>query len=386
MNICLTCNYSTLSREYAGAQIATHNLATQLARMGHHVFAVYTTCEEIVPPPDINYEIIWARDVGRYRMRYRGLNIFPVVKAVHELASRTHLDVIQGAADEAVLLPFVARKHKCIFTMVIHRPFYPKMNSAKLLLRPDRCLLEHLCFMEWFAFTKAQRVFSVSAYTKNHVVENLGLKPEKIEVVYNGFASEFFNVRRQNMSMNGTEIVFHGRLNPQKGVDTLLKSLALVTKQLDGTKKIHLNIVGRGPWEQEYRELARSLGISQNVSFPGWMSIEQMAELFSKASLSILPTRTESFALNIGEAMAAGVPIISTNVDSVPEIITDGKTGLLVPPDNPEALAEKMLYAVTHPAEMEANARAGRTWVRENFTWEKVAEKYTLAYEELLKA
>ena len=111
-----------------------------------------------------------------------------------------------------------------------------------------------------------------------------------------------------------------------------------------------------------------------------------MAELFSKASLSILPTRTESFALNIGEAMAAGVPIISTNIDSVPEIITDGKTGLLVPPDNPEALAEKMLYAVAHPAEMEENARVGRTWVRENFTWEKVAEKYALAYEELLKA
>ncbi len=385
MNICITSNYSPWSEGHGGDQIVVHNLATQFSRMGHRAFVVYTTSEKIVPPVGINYQIIWARDLGRSQMRYRGFNSFPIARAVCKLASQTHLDIIQGNGDDAALLPFVARRHKCFLTVVIHRPTYPKMNSLKFLIRPDKWVFENLCYLEWFAFSQADRLFSVSQFTKAHVVANLGLNAEKIDVPYNGFSSEFFNVQRKVTSWDKVEIVFHGRFNPQKGIDTLLNALALAIKQLNNREKIHLNLVGSGPWEQEYRELARSLGISENVSFPGWLEASQTAELMSQASLSVLPTRAESFAVNIGEAMAAGVPIISTNVDSVPEIITDGKTGLLVPPDDPEALAEKILYAIAHPVEMEAIAQAGRRWVKDNFTWEKVAEKYCHAYEALLK-
>ena len=226
--------------------MVTHNLARQFARMGHRVFVVYTTPEEIVPSEDVNYEIIWAKDAGRYRMSRRALNIFPVAKAVYKLASRTHIDIIQGTADEAALLNFVAAKVNSVFTMGLHRPLYPKLHSIKFLARPDRCLVEHLCFLEWYAYSKARRVFAVSNYSKEHVIANLGLKAEKIEVVYNGIADEFLDVSREKVGPNEVEIVTMGRLESQKGIDILLESLALVMNKLIG-KKIHLTFCGRGP-------------------------------------------------------------------------------------------------------------------------------------------
>src|SRR4030042_4420949 len=115
MNICLTCNYSPWSAYAGGGQMVTHNLAKQLVKTGHRVFVVYTTSEKIVPSEDVNYEIIWARDVGKYKHRWRGFNIFPVLCAVQKLSSQTRIDQLHGAADEAALPPHPARKDSCVF-------------------------------------------------------------------------------------------------------------------------------------------------------------------------------------------------------------------------------------------------------------------------------
>jgi len=363
--------------------MVTHNLAKQFVRMGHRVFVVYTTPEEIVPSEDVNYEIIWANDAGRYRMSRRALNIFPVAKAVYKLASRIHIDIIQGVADEAALLHFVAGKVNSVFTMGLHRPLYPRLNSVKFLTRLDRCLVEHLCFLEWYAYSRARRVFAVSDYSKRHVIANLGVKAEKIEVVYNGIADQFLNVERERASSDEVEIVTMGRLEPQKGIDILLESLALISNRLKD-KRIHLTVCGMGPYQEEYERLAEGLGISESVSFVGWVDQPELAQRFARTSLCVLPSRVESFGLTIGEAMAAGVPTISTNTSAIPEIITDGEDGLLVPPEDPEALAEAIIYAIENPAVMDGMAEAGRKRIKECFTWDNVAEKYCRAYESLL--
>ena len=82
--------------------------------------------------------------------------------------------------------------------------------------------------------------------------------------------------------------------------------------------------------------------------------------------------------------MAAGVPTISTNTSAIPEIITDGEDGLLVPPENPEALVEAIIYALENPVMMDRMAGAGREKIKECFTWDRVAAKYCRAYESLL--
>jgi glycosyltransferase involved in cell wall biosynthesis len=363
--------------------MVTHNLARQFAYMGHRVFVVYTTPEEIVPSEEVNYEIIWARDAARYRMSRRALNIFPVAKAVYGLASRIHVDIIQGVADEAALLHFVAGRNNSVFTMGLHRPLYPKLRSVKFLARPDRCLLEHLCFLEWYAYSRAKKVFAVSDYSKRHVIANLGLRADKIEVVYNGIASEFFDVPRERISPDEVEIVTMGRLEPQKGIDILLESLPPVVNRLKD-KKIHLTVCGRGPCQEEYEKLAESLGILGWVSFVGWVDQPELAQRFSRASLCVLPSRVESFGLTIGEAMAAGIPTISTNTSAIPEIITHGVNGLLVPPEDSEALAEAIIYAIESPAVMNEMAEAGKKRIKECFTWGRVAEKYCRAYDSLL--
>ena len=84
--------------------------------------------------------------------------------------------------------------------------------------------------------------------------------------------------------------------------------------------------------------------------------------------------------------MAAGVPTISTNTSAVPEIITSGVDGLLVPPEDPEALANAIVYAIQNPEEMDKMARAGKKRIEENFTWEIVAKRYCAAFERLLNS
>lgn len=362
----------------------THNLANQLSQMGHRVFVVYATSGEIVPSEDANYEIIWAKDFGRYKYSWRRLNMFSTARAVKKLASRTHIDIIQGTTYEASLLHLVAKRNKCIFVMTIHRPYYPKLNSARLLVRPDILYRENVCFLEWYAFRKARKIFAVSNYAKAHVIANLGLRAEKIEVIYNGIAPEFLDIRRKNIPTDEIKLTSYGRLEPQKGIDILLKSLVLVLNGLKRNQKVHLTIAGED--EGQYEKLAENLGLSENVNFVGWLNSEQLRQLLSETSLCVLPSRVESFGLAMGEVMAAGVPIISTNTSSIPEIITDGKTGLLAPPENPEALAEKILYAINNPSEMEAIAQAGRKRIKKNFTWEKSAERYCLAFESLLNS
>jgi len=352
--------------------------------MGHRVFVVYSASEQIVPLEGVSYEIIWAKDIGKYKHSWRRLNIFTIARAVQKLASRTHIDIIQGITYEATLLHLVAKRNNCIFVMTIHRPYYPKLNSARLLVRPDILYRENVCFLEWYAFRKARKLFAVSNYAKAHVIANLGLKAEKIEVIYNGIAPEFFDVRQRNIPTDEIKLTSYGRLEPQKGIDILLKSLVLVLNGLERNQKVHLTIAGED--EGQYEKLAENLGLSENVNFVGWLNSEQLRQLLSETSLCVLPSRVESFGLAMGEVMAAGVPIISTNTSSIPEIITDGETGLLVPPENPEALAEKILYAINHPAEMGAIAQAGRKRIKENFTWEKIAERYCQAFESLLNS
>jgi len=216
---------------------------------------------------------------------------------------------------------------------------------------------------------------------------------EKIEVVYDGIASEFFDIPRMNTGAEIT-ITTWGRFDSSKGADILLNALPTVLENLPATRRIHVNIAGQEPkhhfWHPSYSEecgrLVEDLGIGDKVSFLGWISDAQLRGLLSRTSLCVFPTRGEGFGLMIGEAMAAGIPTISTDVGPVPEIITNGETGLLAPPENPEALAEKILYAINHPAEMGAIAQAGRKRIKENFTWEKVAGRYCIAFESLLNS
>jgi len=153
-------------------------------------------------------------------------------------------------------------------------------------------------------------------------------------------------------------LLFVGRLHPEKDLETLL----LGFKKLSDTRKdVTLVIVGDGPDEARCKNLAQTLGISSAVRFIGYIARDNMPKYYNSADIYILTSLWEELSNTIMEAMASGIPVIATAVGGNPYLVKDGRTGYLVPPRNPQALAQKIAYSLNHAEETEkmaANALA----------------------------
>lgn len=161
------------------------------------------------------------------------------------------------------------------------------------------------------------------------------------------------------------EVVFVGELRYAKGIDLLLEAIAAVRTR----HPIRGLIVGDGPDAGKLRERAASLGIGDAVTFPGAMPARQA---FAKGRILVIPSRWESFPYIVLEAAAAGIPMITSDVGGIPEIVA-GTDTRLVPPGDVAAIAEALTMAIEQPAEAIARARHLRTAVQAKFTVDKMA-------------
>jgi glycosyltransferase involved in cell wall biosynthesis len=150
--------------------------------------------------------------------------------------------------------------------------------------------------------------------------------------------------------------LFMGMLTAAKGVHDLLEAWALVVKSLPGARLV---LAGAGDIEG-VRGRARELGIEHALATPGWVTGEAKAQLLREASVFVLPSHWEAMPMSILEAMAAGVPVVATQVGGVPTLVEPGRTGFLVAPRDPRALAEALVAVLAEPARrtaLGANAR-----------------------------
>jgi len=148
----------------------------------------------------------------------------------------------------------------------------------------------------------------------------------------------------KRMTGNELRILTVGRHVFVKGHRDLIAAVAIVKRRIPGLK-LHLSIVGEGPMTDDYRELAESLGIAGSVAFPGQVDRVGIFGLYDQADLFCLPSLSEGTPKVILEAMARGTPVIATAVGGVPSVVRHNETGILVPPSDPEGLAnaiEKM--------------------------------------------
>jgi glycosyltransferase involved in cell wall biosynthesis len=232
----------------------------------------------------------------------------------------------------------------------------------------------------------ADLVLSLSEFSRRDLARAYRLPSSRIVVTYAGVDPSFTPRPSQQCSPDDPfTLLFCGRLNgprEQKGLDVLLKSLPLVLRH----HKVVLNIIGTGPRLAQYQSLSRELGVSQQVQFLGFVEHDHMPSRYQQADLLILPSRRESFGLVLAEAMASGLPVVATKVGAIPEVVEDGGTGLLVHPDDPEALASVINSLLSNPETMKSMGAKGRIRVQEHFTWDKVARRVTDAYGRALQS
>ncbi len=177
----------------------------------------------------------------------------------------------------------------------------------------------------------------------------------------------------------GTELLFVGRLRYYKGVDDLLRALVQVPTA-------RLTVVGDGPMRGEWEALARQLGLAERVTFTGEVPDDELPARYAAAALFVLPAnaRAEAFGTVLLEAMAAGLPCITTEVGTGTSwVVQHGVTGLVVPPRDPEALAQAIVRLLQDRALRRRMGQAGRERVEQHFSVERMVQATEALYEKL---
>jgi sugar transferase (PEP-CTERM/EpsH1 system associated) len=214
------------------------------------------------------------------------------------------------------------------------------------------------------------------------------IDPAKLRLVYNGIDQEQIaaaasqrDAARAELGLEPGQpvIISVGRLSPEKDYPTLLKAMALIQGQ--GLCP-QLLLVGSGPERTALEEQARSLGLADAARFLGERG--DVPRLLAASDLFALSSLSEGVSMALLEAMAAGLPVAATEAGGTPEVVVPGHTGLLVPPGDPEALANALVILLKDPARAREMGRAGATWVQAEFSFEAMARAYARLYERTL--
>ncbi|KRS11896.1 glycosyl transferase family 1 [Roseovarius atlanticus] len=161
----------------------------------------------------------------------------------------------------------------------------------------------------------------------------------------------------------GQRLLFVGRLAGVKGVPVLLEALAGVSDRPDW----HLDLIGDGPERKAIEARARALNLSDRVTFHGYRSQADVAEALGRTDLFVLPSFAEGLPVVLMEALAAAVPVVTTRIAGVSELVADGESGLLVPPGDAEALRWAITKLLDDPERRRRMGEAGRVKVAEAF-------------------
>ena len=186
-------------------------------------------------------------------------------------------------------------------------------------------------------------------------------------------------------------ILFVGRIEPLKGVDTLLQAMACLQLK-EAQRPVHLAIIGGDPTaspEQMTVEMARLqklcevLGLDQSVVFLGKRDQDKLPYYYSAAEVLVMPSHYESFGMVALEAMACGTPVIASEVGGLAYLVRDGETGFTIPAEEPDALCEKLTWLLNDSELHQKMSRQAAEYAQD-YAWEKIAKQIVNVYEGLL--
>lgn len=223
---------------------------------------------------------------------------------------------------------------------------------------------------------RADTIRVVSSQMKEKIVK-MGICRDKIWFIPTGGGIEmprFLNADGSNIKKNylnqgyDTLILFVGRLTKQKDIPNLFQAIIKVIKEYP--KALFL-IVGRGEEEAQLKSLALKLKISDNALFIGEIPYNKIPSCFKACDIFVLPSIYEGTARVLEEASAAGKPIVTTNVSGAEDVIINGKTGFIVPINDSENLAEKIIYLLKNRELAKKMGKEGQKHVMDNYDQEK---------------
>ena len=401
------CLLSYRSNPHCGGQgVYLKNLSRSLKDLGHHV-------EVVSGPPDPQLDA----DIPVHRPAcldlYDPENLFRV-PTLNELSDPVNLMEWVGVSTMGFPEPFtfgiraqrflrtrmgcydvvhdnqslsygigsIAQKIPTIAT--IHHPITVDRDIA---VRAVRSFWKKLKLLRWFSFIGMQkrvsrtlkRIITVSECAREDIAREFRVPWERFCVVPNGINTRLFYPLPEIRREPGRIIVTNSSDVPLKGLYYLLHAVADIARR----RSIRLIVVGSPKENGGISRLIRRLGIGDLITFTGRISDKAFVEQYARAAVAVVASVYEGFGLPAGEAMACGVPVISTTGGALPEVV--GDAGILVPPRDHPALARAITDLLDHPERAADLGRRGYQRVLKHFTWERAAQKTVAAYREVIR-
>jgi len=296
---------------------------------------------------------------------------------------------------EQFLQPIAARQsHLDLFHVMAYvsplvavTPNVVTVHDLSFLRTPERFRFAnrtYLSLLTGLSCQRARRVIAVSQHTKKDVMKVFGLPPEKIDVVYSGLDPQFarppdseLEAFRQRHGLPEKFILYLGTIEPRKNLSTLIRAYAKVRPP--GVKLVCVG--GRGWMYQDVFQTVEELRLSRDVIFPGFLPDDDLPFWYSAAKVFVYPSSYEGFGLPVIEAMACGVPTITTDASSLPEAA--GDAALLVPPDDSAALAEALAHLLREETLQAELVERGLRHAAQ-FTWQRAAKETVQVYAKAL--
>jgi len=276
----------------------------------------------------------------------------------------------------------VLKKKKLVSTIYDATVFtHPECHSKGNVLRCRKGIEDSI--------RNARAIIAISEHTKKDLVERLNAPARMITVTHLAAGPEYHEIKdpsaleavRKKYSLPHKYILFVGSLEPRKNVKTLLKGYASLSETVK--REFSLVIAGAKGWlNSDIPGLVKELGIEQKTVFLGYIDKEDMSAVYSAASVFAYPSLYEGFGLPILEAFACGVPVITSNTSSMPEVA--GDAAVLVDPLDAAALGAAMERILTdEAAQMDLRARGLERAAL--FSWERCARETIAVYEKVYK-
>lgn len=344
----------------AGTEIATYNLADHLARRGHEVHVITSHDAGL---PDLSEENgFYIHRIVLPKIRFIGIVTFWAKVCLK--IQKVKPDIVHS---QSLLIGAWAAKK------ILKTPYVIWGQGSDIYL-PGR-------FIRMTSKPILQNADAVLALTEDMKQKMQEIYYREISVVPNGVDLERFKISLgDKKECDPKTIIFVGRLHPVKGVQYLIEAMVIVHREMPDVKLV---LVGDGVERSRLEELAKRLDLNGCIQFAGQVPQERIPQIMHQADVFALSSLSESFGIVNLEAMAAGLPIVATNVGGIPDIIEEGVNGYLVNIKSPDEIADRILILLQN-GEIWEKISANNKEKAELFTWDKVAGIVEKIYLECL--
>lgn len=376
-------NDANYNKEYAhgGTEIAAYQLARNIARIEE--VDIFTTSINSKDSHEVSQNMTIHRYGTVLKIASANLSFKILYKPLDCKIDIAHAHYNMPYSDYSALR--YVKKNKVPFVVTYHAD---AQDSGGNLIRNWAQMIYNRSLLK-----QVLNGADVIIATSNSYVDEskfLGDYRDKIKVIPNGINLEEFKINlskeecRAKLSLPHDKkiILFFGNIVAYKGPHILLKAFSKAKAQF---KDVILVFAGRGKMQDELTKLAAELGIKSDVLFTGYVDEKLKPFYYKSADIFCLPsiTMAEAFGIVNLEAMACGIPVISSKLGGIPDVVTDKETGLLVKPDDEEALADAIIFLLENEDIARKMGNNGKRKVEE-YSWKKIAEKTRKVYESLI--